>query len=60
MHRIGGDVCILSNKGDSDHNKVVDVLKIVSDHALGVFRSSIENDQVSGSTNGNLVGYMTR
>ena len=60
MYGIGGDVCILAAEGDLDHNKIVDVLKIVSDHFLGVLWSSVQNDQVPGSTDGNLIGYVAR
>ena len=58
MNRIGGNVCIWSTEGDLDYDKIVDVLKIVSNEFLSMFRRTILDDQVSGSTNSYLVSNM--
>ena len=60
MDGIGGNICILATKADINDNKVVDVLEVVPDHFLGMLGGAILNNQVSGGTDGYLVGDMAR
>ena len=58
MHRIGGYVSILPIESDFDHNKIVDMLQVVTNSLFGVFWIAVSDDQVSRGPNSNLVGNM--
>lgn len=60
MNRVGGDVGVLPIEGDLDDNEIVDMLKILTNGFLRMLRVRIVDDQVSSSSNGNLVGDMAR
>jgi hypothetical protein len=60
MHRIRRDVDIAANDVDRDDNKIVDVLHIFTNAALGeIFGSSITNDKITRGTASDFIGYMT-
>jgi hypothetical protein len=60
VHGIRGNVSILPIENDLDHDEIVDVLQIIPDSLLGMFWTAVSDDQVSRSTNANLVCNMRR
>jgi hypothetical protein len=58
VHRIGGNVSVLAVESDLDHDKIVNVLQIITDGLFGVFWTTVPDDQVPCSTDTNLVCNM--
>ena len=60
MDRIGGYVGILASEGHFNNDKIVDVFQIITNLFLCMFGAAIVDDQISGSSNRDLVCNMTR
>jgi hypothetical protein len=60
VHRIQRDENILTTKLNTNHDKVMDMVKVLSNNFFSVSRAPVVNDQVSGRTDGNLVSNVAR
>jgi hypothetical protein len=58
VNGVGGNISIWSAEGDLDHNKIVNVLKVIPNEFLSMFRCAILDNQVSGSANSYLICYV--
>jgi hypothetical protein len=50
---------ILTPESHGYYDEIVDVLEVVTDSFFRVSRTGITNDQIPGSTNCNLISYVT-
>lgn len=60
VDRISRDVDIWTIERDFDNDKIVDMLQILTNLLLCMLGAAVVDDQISGGTNWNFVGNMTR